>query len=65
MNIGKSTKIALVKQEKSQGWLAEQLGVTRQRATAIANSKEAGASTLERLAKVFNMTVSEFIELGE
>lgn len=65
MDIGKSTKIALVKNGCSQGWLAKELGVSRQRATAIANSKEAGAKTLERLANVFGMSISEFIALGE
>lgn len=65
MNVGKSTKIALVKNDRSQGWLAEQLGVSRQRATAIANSETVGAKILERLAAVFNMSVSEFIALGE
>lgn len=65
MNVGKSVKVAIAKSEKSVGWLATELGVGRVRASVIANSEKASQETIEKLASVFNMKVSEFIALGE
>ena len=65
MNISKSVKIALAKNEKSMIWLAEQLGVTRQQASVLANKNGLNTKNIEKLAAAFDMKVSEFIALGE
>jgi hypothetical protein len=65
MNIGKSTKICLATQEKDINWLSSQLKVKYQRASKIANTEDCGMGTIMRVARAFNMPVSEFIALGE
>jgi len=65
MNVGKSVKIALATQEKNQGWLADQLEVTKQQASNITNSPKASSQTIDKLSKVFRMSSSDFIALGE
>lgn len=65
MNVGKSTKIALIKNDKSLTWLAEKMGVSYVRASAYCNVENCATTTLQRLAKVFDMPVSEFCELSE
>ena len=65
INVGKSTKIMLAKTEKNSKWLCEQLGVSRTRVSGIINSPSAGTATINKLAGIFSMPVSEFIALGE
>jgi len=65
MNIGRSTKVALAQRDKKTAWLCEQLGVSRQQAHGITVRASASASTIERLAKAFNLKPSEFVALGE
>lgn len=65
MHVGRSVKVALAKQNRSQQWLADKLGISRTRTSTIANSEDAGSPLLRRLADAFNMSVSEFIALGE
>lgn len=65
MNIGKSIKMALVKADKKQTWLADQLGVSARWVNGLANSVGASSATIERLAAVFDMKPSEFVALGE
>ena len=45
MNVGKSLKIALVKCEKNQTWLAEKLGMSRQGINNIANADGGNVKT--------------------
>jgi len=65
MNIGRSTKIALASSGHTNEWLASQMGVTTSQASRIKGQKSASGLSMESLAKVFDMKVSEFIALGE
>lgn len=65
MNIGKSLKIALAQRELKQPWLATKLGLTRQQVSNIANTEHASGTTIDKVAKAFNMEASEFVALGE
>lgn len=65
MNIGKSLKFALLKNDKNQSELAQQLGLRDQQISRLANAKSANGKTIEMLANAFDMSVSEFIALGE
>lgn len=66
MNVRKSINLALAQKDKNSLWLAERIEVSPQRLSAIKNSKsKLNMSTIEVLAKAFDMTVSEFIALGE
>jgi plasmid maintenance system antidote protein VapI len=65
MNIGKSTKICLAKTEHNTAWLADQLGITTARVSAIVSAEHHNTATIDKLAKAFGLSVSEFIALGE
>jgi len=65
VNLSKSLKIALVKADKSQAQLAEDLGIKRQVVNRWANSGNMTKETLEMLADYFGMKPSEFVALGE
>lgn len=65
MNIGKSLKISLLKNNMEQSDLAEKLGIHQSNISRIANCKTITTETLERLAVAFNMKVSEFVAVGE
>jgi DNA-binding Xre family transcriptional regulator len=67
MNIGKSIKIACAQKSMKQIELAESLGLTPITVSRMANNKGEALrkETLEELANVFEMPVSEFIALGE
>ena len=65
MNVGKSLKIALAMNEKTQVDLVNELKMTRQQVSRLANNPSANSKTIERLAKSFGLSASEFIALGE
>lgn len=65
MNVGKSIKMALVKVDKKQTWLAEQLGISSRQVNKVANAESASGKTIEKMADVFGMKVSDFLALGE
>ena len=66
MNVRKSIKISLAYSDKSSLWLANELGVTKQQVSNMRNKgANVRADTIERLAKVFGLSASEFIALGE
>jgi len=65
MNVGKCIKIALAKRDINQTQLAGKLGCTQVWVNRLANSRTASMTTVETLAKAFDMQVSEFIALGE
>jgi plasmid maintenance system antidote protein VapI len=65
LDIGKSTRIALVLKGKGTDWLAEQMKVSRVRAQKICRTSTATTTTAERLANIFEMKTSEFIALAE
>ena len=65
MNIGKSLRMALVSRDMRQNQLAEKMGVGARWMSRMATSRTASMQTVEALAAQFDMTVSEFIKLGE
>lgn len=65
MNIGKSIKVALAKNGMRGKELAEKLGVTQSTVSLMTSRETASGSMLKQLADVFEMSVSEFVKLGE
>jgi DNA-binding XRE family transcriptional regulator len=65
MNIGKSTKIYLAKQEKTKAELGKHLGVSRPTLTKILDTKTGGSVYLQETCQFFSIEVSEFIKAGE
>lgn len=65
MDIGKSLKIALLKNNMEQADLANKIGIHQANISKIACGKNITTETLGRLAGAFNMKVSEFVALGE
>lgn len=65
MNIGKSIKVALAKNGMRGKELAEKLGVTQSTVSLMTSRETATGSMLKHLADVFEMSVSEFVKLGE
>ena len=65
MNIGKSIKIALAQRELTQVWLANELNTSSQNITNYVSKPNLNGTTIDKLAKAFNMPSSEFIALGE
>lgn len=65
VNIGKSIKVALAANSKNQKWLAKELNMEVANVSRLANSETTKLATIEDIAAIFNMSVSEFIRLGE
>lgn len=66
MNIRKSIKYAMIEQDRTGRWLAEQLGVTPQYISRLQkDGSTPSVKTCERIATAFGLSVSEFIALGE
>lgn len=65
MNIGMSIKLALVKADKTQRWLAVQLDISSRQVNKLANKEKANAQTIEKMAAIFDMKASDFLALGE
>lgn len=65
MNAGKSLKIALLKRDRTQTWLAEQMGLTHQSVSVLCNKPSMTMNTLAKVAKLLDYKPSEFIALGE
>jgi len=65
MNIGRSIKVALAKNDMKKIDLAKAFDWSPQYVTKICNSTEIGIGSVQKLAHFFGMPVSEFIALGE
>lgn len=65
MDVGKSLRICRAKTGMTNIDVARHLGISKQRASLIANTQHASTKTVEKLARLFNMSASEFIKLGE
>lgn len=65
MNVGRSIKVALAKRGMRQHELAGKMGITASSMSQLANQEHCMTSTLQRLADIFGMPVSEFVQLGE
>ena len=65
MNIGKSLNVAMAQHDMDTRTVAQAMQVGEQRIRQIKKMPGVKPATLERLAAVFNMRVSEFVALGE
>lgn len=65
MNIGKSIRVAMAINERNTKWVANGLDASVSWVNMIKNQTGVSQKTLEKLAKLFDMPVSEFIALGE
>lgn len=65
MNITLSISIALAKRQRTQSWLAEQLGTSPSYVSAIKKGQTPSIERLQVIANILGMKLSEFIALGE
>lgn len=65
MNVGKSVRVAMAKRDMKPKALCELMGSSRQYVGQLMSNEQAGAGTINKLAEIFEMKVSEFIGLGE
>lgn len=65
MNLGKSIQIARAKRGLQVKELAEKLGMKPTSLSQLSSQDSCTGATLQKLAKAFDMKVSEFIALGE
>lgn len=66
MNLRRALKIAMANKEIDQQQLSELSGVNKATLSATMNDKSSPSiKTVEKLAKVFDMPLSELIALGE
>lgn len=65
MNAGKSLRELLHRREIKTIDFARGVNITRSYASQLVSKKRWGGEMLEKSAEFFNMSVSEFIEIGE
>lgn len=65
MNVGKSVRVAMAKRDIKAKQLCELMGCSRQYVGQLMNGEQAGVGTINKLAEIFGMKVSEFVALGE
>lgn len=65
MNLGVSIKVALAKRGMSHKALADEMGMLQSSLSQMIARGSCPTQTLEKLAGVFGMKVSEFLALGE
>ena len=65
MNIKRSTRQCLARHDMKQKDLAEKLNATEGQVSGWINAEHLSTKIIERFAKAFNMSISEFIALGE
>lgn len=65
MDVGRSTRVALAQRNKNNKWLAEKLDCSMAWVGKLKRDAKANSATIEKLAKVFELSESEFIKLGE
>lgn len=65
MNIGKSMRIAMAMRGMRGNQLAERLQVTESTVSVMLARPTCTGQTLQTLADIFGMKVSEFVKLGE
>ena len=65
MNIGRSINVALAKKDMKKADLARSMDWSANYVTKICRSPEIVMGSVKKLAEFFEMSVSEFISLGE
>lgn len=61
MHAGDQVKKALIDARKSQTWLGEQLGISRQAAHYLCNQESVQSETLDKVAKILNISLSDLM----
>jgi plasmid maintenance system antidote protein VapI len=66
MYIGSALKVALAKQDKSQNWLADEMGVVQSYVSHMATNKaNVRLQTAYRVARALGMEFADFMALGD
>ncbi len=65
MNVKKSLRIALAQHDKTPGWLAKKVGVSRQAISKFGATGHSNTRTIEVFCDALGMKASEFIALSE
>lgn len=65
MNLGKSISVARAKHGLQVKELAKRLGMSPTSLSQLSGQTSCTGATLQKLAKAFDMKVSEFVALGE
>jgi DNA-binding Xre family transcriptional regulator len=65
MDIGKSMRVAMAMRGMRGNQLAEQLHVTAPTVSVMLSRRTCSGQTLQDLADIFGMKVSDFVKLGE
>lgn len=65
MNTGKAIRKALIDNDKTQVWLAEQINMSKQGINLLCNKESAQLSILNEIASALDMSVADLIALGE
>lgn len=65
MKVGKAIDIALATEEMTIEDLADKMNVSVQRIHSIRRRESCNTTTIERLAKAFGMTMTEFVQNAE
>lgn len=65
MDIGKSIRVAMAMRGLRGNQLAERLQVTAPTVSVMLSRPTCSGQTLQNLANIFGMKVSEFVALGE
>lgn len=64
MNTGKAIRKALIDADKTQTWLADELGVTRQATSYLCNQSSIQTELVERIAEILGLSVIELLKMG-
>lgn len=65
MNIGKAIRIALINKDKTQVWLADELGTTKQMVNQLCNRESAQINLINDVADKLGMPTADLLALGE
>lgn len=65
MNLRKSLNIALAMSDKNRAWLLNEIDMSPSQMTNILRADSVSTKTIKRISDAFEMSMSEFIKLGE
>jgi len=65
LNIKKSIELAMINKGHNNSYVAKKMGMTKPSFSQLKARDNCTMKTIEALASVFDMPVSEFIKLGE
>ncbi len=65
MNVGKCLKLALIHRNKSQQWLADELGVSKQHVSRLIRRRSIQINTIRKISTILDYSWYEFLKLDE